>query len=69
MKRIKVVCNPFDNKIKFPADVVNFLADDDNHSWEKFIKEWAVKNKKFVLRTDVEYIVDVAKEAVKGEKI
>jgi hypothetical protein len=47
-KKIKVVCNPKDSPIKFPADI-EYLEFTSNESDKKLVEEWANKNKKIVL--------------------
>lgn len=73
MKKIKVVCNPVEHPVSFPAEVKYFYVMEGTGygaaTIERKVKEWAEKNKKILLRVDAELVIDAAEDAVPGERL
>jgi len=57
MKKIKVVANPIDNPIKFPADVKYFFTFDSGMGPVRIgvkVDEWAKNSRMIVIKTEIE---------------
>lgn len=73
MKKIKVVCNPVEAPVAFPAEVKYFYVLEGSGSGsttiDRKVAEWAEKNKKVVIGIESELVIDAAKDAIPGDML